>query len=655
MNVEWYTPADLAALNLPEVPATVRGVNATATREGWQSEKNTLGQPLARKRKGRGGGWEYHFSLLPHRAQLKLVADERRRERAATEPTRKVQKADVDRDQMWGWYDALPSKIKAKAEERLRILDAVRDLRRGGMLKNLAVELVAEKEGVSSSTVWNWLNLCAGKDRADWLPYLAPRHVGRTKTVECHADAWEALKADYLRLSKPPFESCYRRVKAIADANGWGMPSQRTLERRMATEIPKAVMILLREGEDALRDMYPAQERDRTSLHAMEAVNIDGHKWDVFVRWPDGTISRPLMVAIQDLYSNKCLAWRVDKSENSDLVRLALADVFRDYGLFDRIYMDNGRAFASKYITGGTPNRYRFKVKPEDPTGILTNLDIEVTWTRPYSGQSKPIERMFRDFCDNIAKHPVFEGAYTGNKPDAKPENYGTKAVPLDEFLAVVEDGIRLHNARPNRRTRVCQGSKSFDDVFNASYAISPIRKATEEQVRMCLLAAQNVRTDIRSGAIKLLENRYWSDCLHDHINQAVTVRFDPDRLHDGVHVYRLDGGFIGHAACIDAVGFSDTSAARDHAAKRKRYIKATKEAAELERGMTLDQLVALQPDIEEAPTPEAKIVRPFITAGNTALKREAATEADAHTYEDFSADFSAGLRLVEMARAEKP
>ena len=74
--------------------------------------------------------------------------------------------------------------------------------------------------------------------------------------------------------------------------------------------IPEHQRVLLRQGVDALRRMFPAQQRDRGVFHAMEAVNADGHTWDVFVKWPDQTVGRPHMVAFQDLYSGKILAWR---------------------------------------------------------------------------------------------------------------------------------------------------------------------------------------------------------------------------------------------------------------------------------------------------------------------------------------------------------
>ncbi|MGR3723940.1 transposase domain-containing protein [Abyssibius alkaniclasticus] len=55
---------------------------------------------------------------------------------------------------------------------------------------------------------------------------------------------------------------------------------------------------------------------------------------------------------IADIYSNKFLAYRIDKSESATAVRLAFYDLFRDWGIPDWALLDNGRAFASKQITG---------------------------------------------------------------------------------------------------------------------------------------------------------------------------------------------------------------------------------------------------------------------------------------------------------------
>ncbi|MBI1262979.1 MAG: hypothetical protein GC184_14775 [Rhizobiales bacterium] len=648
---EWFTASEIAKLALPSLPTTLRGVNLVAKREGWTERRNAAGALLARKRQGRGGGYEYHFSVFPTLAQTRLVAENVSARRKAEAGDTKA--APKGRSEMWDWYEGLPSRRKETAANRMAMLEAVNDLQRGGLQKDIAVNEVARANGVGKSSIYAWFDLVAAVDRADWLPYLAPRFAGRTATVECSHEAWEFIKADYLRQSKPSFSTCYGRLTLAAAEHGWTIPSERTLARRMERDIPKAVAVYLRQGPDALKRLYPSQERDRTMFHALEAVNVDGHKWDVFVKWPDGTISRPMMVGIQDLYSNKLLGWRVDKTENVDLIRLAFADVFADYGIPDHCWMDNGRGFAAKLITGGTANRYRFKVKEEEPTGVLVSLGVEVHWTLPYSGQSKPIERAWRSLCDSIAKHPAFEGAYTGNNPTAKPENYGSKAVPLDTFLAVVGQGIALHNAKAGRRTRVCAGVRSFDQAFSESYSKAVIRKATAEQLRMCFLAVENLRPDKINGSVRVAGNRYWSELLLEHMGKPLSARFDPDDLQAGIHLYRLDGVYLGFAECVEAVGFADTTAAREHASKRNAFRKAIKTAANLELQLSNDDLLRLLPDIEEAPVPDSKLTR-LVTVGNLAAKASAAAGADAAAETiEFEQNFEAGLRLLQGGRDE--
>lgn len=598
----WFSVNDIAGLRLPQLPATGRGVQHMVERERW--DRPEWEGERWRQRTARGGGVEYHVSVLPKPAQVVLalagtVATDDERTRAAGR-----------REDLWDWYARLPAAKRTEAERRLKVLDDIQTLVQAGMRKTVAAQQIAVRSDCALSGVYRWEALVAGAERCDWLPLLAPKHAGRPGEAECSPDAWEALKADYLRLERPNFTDCYRRIVAAADKHGWVLPSRATLMRRIET-LPEAVRVLAREGSEAAKRLYPAQIRDRSAFHALQAVNADGHKWDVFVRWPDGTIGRPVMVAFQDLYSGRMLSWRVDRSENKEAVRLAFGDMVAEFGIPDECYLDNGRNFASKWLTGGIPNRFRFKVRDEDPVGILTQLGVVVHWTTPYSGQSKPIERGFRDFAQSIARHPAFAGAWCGNNPMAKPENYGSKAIPIERFVEVIAAGIAEHNARPGRQSRVCNGQLSFDAAFNVSYQASPIRKASSEQRRLWLLAAESVRVSRRDGSIEIAGNRYWSDILLGLRGQLAVVRFDPERLHDDVHVYRQDGGYLGVAPCTAAAGFADVEAARTHGRARRSWLRSQADMLRAERAMSLDQVLALQAEAPEPPPPPAaKIVR---------------------------------------------
>lgn len=610
---EWFSAAELAALGLPGMPSTRQGVQALAEQAGW--DKPELEGKGWRARQGRGGGVEYRLAMLPTAAQAALML------RAPAAPAIQAKKP-ADRDARWAWFERLPEKKQAIARQRLEALASVEDLVLHGIGRVAAMAEVARLKNVRLSTLYGWRKLVDLVPRHDWLAHLAPHHAGRTGArAECPAEAFEMLKADWLRPERPTFQACWRRLEQVAAERGWALPAPRTMERRLLA-LPVAVRVLARDGADKLKRMIPAQQRDRAELHALQVVNADGHKWDVFVKWPNGDIARPIMLAFQDVHSGKVLSWRVDRSENRETFRLCFGDMVEQWGIPDACVLDNSRTFASKWMTGGTPNRFRFKVKDDEPLGIMTQLGIEVHWATPFSGQSKPIERAFRDFAQDTAKHPKFAGAYTGHKPDAKPENYASQAVPLDLFLAVIGAEIAAHNARAGRTGGVALG-RSFDQVFAESYARAPIRQASAHQRRLWLLAAERQLASRTDGSISLLGNRYWSEFLHSHRGEHLTVRFDPELLQQPLHVYRADGDYLGAAECIEAVGFLDAAAARQHAQARKAWMRGVKMQLQAESSLSIRDVAAMLPDAPAAaPAEPPKVVR--LVHGNTALKARA-------------------------------
>lgn len=619
----WFTAAELAALALPGLPKAKRKVNERAEAEGWALRTSASGAPLAQPRQARGGGLEYHLDLLPAAARLELsrrnvvmIAD-------VTEESPIASPASL-----WGWYERQPETVKDEAKRRAAIVDAVSGQERLGLSRSTAVASAAAEHGVAASTLWNWLKLLTGTDANDRLVHLAPRRGGGGAEAEIDPGAWQFLKSDYLRPERPTFSSCYWRLKTeYCDPRGITLPHERTLRRKFEREVDGRLIVAKRSGADALRQMLPPQQRTVEGHHALDIVNIDGHKMDVFVRFPDGRIGRPIIVGIQDVFSRKFLSWRVGESENALLTRLAFADLFEKYGIPKRCLLDNGRAFASKWITGGAKTRFRFKIRDEEPTGLLTALNIQIHWATPYRGQSKPIERAFRDFCDAIAKHPAFAGAYTGNKPDAKPENYGERAIELADFMKVFARGVAAHNAKPGRRTEMAAG-RSFDDVFQQSYAVSPIGKATDEHLRQALLTADEVSTDRKSGFVTLYGNRYWAPELSAIAGNKVTVRFDPDDLTKPLHVYDRAGRFIITANLLEATGFLDAHAAKARSKQEADWRKAVKRVEQLEDLVSAQQLAAMLPDYsDEAETASPAVVRPVRHRGQTAAALKPASQ----------------------------
>lgn len=635
---EWFSAAELAASGLPGVPSTKPGVHKMVRRYGWLAAVDEAGAPLARKRQGRGGGVEFHASLLPEAARVRLAAAEA----AKTERP--------DRETLWSRWDSLPEALREEARRRLAAIERVEDLQRAGLNKSRAIEevvkaaaLEARAEGeeppLKVATMYTWFARIEGVSRHDRAVYLAPDYAGRTATADCTPDAWEFYKGDYLRLSKPPAAGSYRRLQRAARDKGWRIPSHKTLQRRLDAEVPPPVQTFLRYGEDALMHAFPHLERDRAGILPMQILNLDGHTWDVKVRWPNGKISRPHALVVQDIASRKILAIRHDLTLNHHLVRLALGDTFRDFGLCEAIFMDNGRENAAQAISGGQKRLRWGRTPEEEPDGLLKTLGIKAIPVTAYWGQAKPIERAFRDFAHDLAKGPEFEGAYTGHNPVSKPDNYDERAVPFAEFEAIVRREIAFYNAQPGRRGAGMNG-RSFDEVFAEGMGRQIRPKASAAQLRLCLLASKAVAMDAKSGAVAVEGHRYWSPELGDLKRQKVIVRFDPEAMEAPAYVYATDGRFLAEAARIQAGSFDKASDGREHRADLRDWTRAKKALARAERSLTAQDIAAqLQgaPPPEPAPAADEKVV---------ALQPKLPRTADraGPTNPDFDAKFSAAL-----------
>lgn len=606
----WWTAAEIAEARLPDMPGTTRGVDMAL---------NALrGSASARRRAGKGGGWEYHWQAFSIRAQRQLLL---------AVQVASVAAPAVPRGEAWAWFEGLPKPVQDKARGKLLILQQVEAMvATGAVGKYLAVELVVKEallgdRTVSARAVWDWFALVEGVRADDRLPYLAPRHrtgPARKARLHCDVEFMDMIKSDYLRPAGPSFSTVYRRWVKTAVAQGLLTLPQRTMERRFKREVSELSQVLARKGADALKTYYPSQTRDKTSLRPMEAVNADFHKFDVFVQWPSepgsgepGMISRPQMCAFQDIFSGRILAWRVDVNPNSVAVKLCAGDMIEAWGIPEHVLFDNGKEFCAASLTAGSENRFRWKMRQDDILGLFPELGCKMHFSTPYSGQSKPIERAFRDMCDAIAKDPRFDGAYTGNTPMAKPEDYGSRAIPLTDFLRVLGEGIEEHNLRVGRRSEVACG-RSFAAVFDEAYATAPIRKATEAQRRLWLMGAEGLRAEAKSGLLRFMGNEYWAAWMHDVAGERVIVRFDPADFFAGLHVYSAENAYLGHAPCKAKVGFFDTDEARVHGKLRRDWINSEKAALAAQRRFTAAQLGTKLDAVAQpvSVAPEAKVVR---------------------------------------------
>ncbi|MGF7433462.1 transposase domain-containing protein [Pasteurella bettyae] len=653
-----YSVQELVDFSLLSLPRTKKAILTMAKRESWQFQA----------RQGKGGGYEYAFSSLPQATQAELLLKQSAVEIDNVSETPRARKElNYLPEVIWKPYEKATDKQREHAKAKLVPLHKLDDLVRNGLELMTALDAVAEECDIAKGSLKRWYYQVRSFERPDWLPLLIAKHNNKKSGKEAAftEDAWEAFKADYFRNEQPQFGSCYERLKRAARENGWNIPSASSIKRKIEREVPKLVQVQLREGDHAVMQYYPSMRRTVAEIEALEWINGDGYQHNVFVRWHNGEIVRPKTWIWQDIRTRKILAYRVDLSENSDTIRLSLMDLIWKYGIPKKCTIDNTRAAANKWMTGGVKNRYRFKVKEDDVTGIIPMLGIELLWTSVQfgkgHGQAKPIERVFSHggLGELVDKPPSLAGFYAGENVYNKPDNYngGKDGVDYGTFILAIEDGIRTFNEREGRQTEICQGIYSFSQVFERDYAKAQIRKASAEQMRFLMLMSEAVtlRKDgtfelEAGGKVNNRKNRYLASELIATAHRKVVVKFDPQDLHNKVWVYGLDGVFLAEAKCTDAVAFGDKAKGREHDKARKQMVKAVKAVAKATLTMNAQEAARYQPQFEEEVPLEPKIIELFRQEGNAVRKHEAVLDDDEDT-NDFEQGWQKGLAMLKKEK----
>ena len=535
----------------------------------------------------KNGGKQYEILLtsLPKHAQKefgdKFISDIKSKPVASPSKTQLQNKQpsqshdgfnQEEYERLWIKFKQLPEGNQQRAKERLDILGAYHDLCATGLPEADARAAIIRTHPISSTKLWRLINALKGHDRAHWLPLLATNHQGRQKKSEMTEEAWDFFLARWLTTSKPPMFTVYEETLEEGSKRGWIIPSYKTVARKVEL-IPETIKVSGRNGIDALRRMYPAQQRDYTTLRIHELWNSDGRRADVFCRWPDGSIGRPFVVVWQEVRTRMILGVRGFKNANMNVVKLALRNAIERCGaLPESGLLDNGMEYAGKSVTGGQKTRNRFKVNEDDPLGVLTLLGVPVHWATPGSGQSKPVESFWRWLADNVDKRAEFVGAYCGNTPLARPEDCDPKkAVPIEVFSAELANAIDTYNQRPHSGNGMNRQSPL--QLYQDLIASAQPRIPTKTQLLLCLMESQPYKPDKEDGSITINGVRYWHPEMSDLPRyKTFHVYYDPEDP-TCLALVMDRNRVVCEAAPRGLTPFLDQDAAKTHGRNRNQFV----------------------------------------------------------------------------------
>lgn len=534
-------------------------------------------------------GWVIPLIALPATVQQRYM--EAQRPEQETAPPAIIQTADqplIDADALHLAYRRAPVKSKERADRLAAAVADFEDLRTAGASKGRAAAQIKSVYQIDNATLWRARVQIEGQPRELWPALLLPRYKGRTKEADLTPDAWDWIKSHYLNTSETPACVVIKEAKKEGRAHGWVFPSNKTIIRRI-NELPATQYLLGRKGSEAFDATFPAAERDYLSYALHDTWVSDGRNFDVFCRWPDGTVARPFIVGWVDMRCRKVLGVRGGVDPSASLTLASFHSALENTQIKpQRALLDNGREYAAKSVTGGQKNRYRFQIKEDDPIGALTRMGIAADWSRPYRGQEKPIESFWKFVANQFDKLPMFQGAYCGKDTASKPSNFNAQenAIPIEIFSAKLAEILTEFNNEHEHRGHGMNG-KSPQQVYDELMQADPLKawpRPSAEDMRLLQLEQRVLTLNNKDASIKFKipgygEVRFWSEILADLPMAARAKKYNvyhnsylpdsPVLVYDGLRficeaqrIGRVGGKEAAAQHCINKAAFKKPRAA---------------------------------------------------------------------------------------------
>jgi putative transposase len=294
--------------------------------------------------------------------------------------------------------------------------------------------------------------------------------------------------------------------------------------------------VFSREGKASWNDQCALYlERDPEKIEVGDILVADGHRLNFEIINPyTGKPKRMTLIGWFDMRSSFLLGWDITPNEDTASIAAALRRAILRLGKIPKLaYMDNGKAFASRFFNGADLSQCGF-------TGLFGRLGIETVFAWPYHGQSKTIERFFGTFSELERLAP----SYTGTSIEKKPaylkrgepvharqhEALTGGAVPtLEQAHLAIGAWLDQYHTRPQSGAYL--PGKTPMEVFEAGRGPGIDRLAL-----LYLMMADGTRTIGRNG-ISLNGCHYWHEALSER-RHAVTIRYD---LQDRSAIYVFD------------------------------------------------------------------------------------------------------------------
>lgn len=529
--------------------------------------------------------WAIPLASLPSQAQA--IYWTRRTGQDAGESDAPPEQAEA----LWKRFESAPAKLKERAQAAFSALLDLERMQRDDLPMtgpDGILERIQAERGISKSALYAARKAVARFPRSCWLPILVPDYSGdNARSSVFTPAAWDY----FLRHAITPgakIKTAWRRTQREGEKQGWQVPSYDTAKARYEA-LPRDVRDLVKKGPTALKGLSPTQRRDYLSLALHDMWSTDSRRMDLMVVDTDGEMLRKgdrfrlYITVFEEVRSRLLIGYALGASLNADLVRAGFLNALHTTANIrpKRIQADNGRENTAEEITGAVPWKFRGKIKENGIIGMWPFLGIEVEWATPAHGQAKPVERLFGTLAGMLETLPEFRGAYCGNKPDARPEEWEkAKAAPLKLVRKILEEEIDAYNRQPHTGHGMDKKSpmQVYEELISQPGAV--FHYVTPSQRIVCTYSAAEITISKSTGSFKILGTQYRSDqTVKLAPGAGYYARYNPNDLGATVYVYRGEK-LVAEAERINLTSFTSKTDAKKTMKARAQYRKAVKQQA---------------------------------------------------------------------------
>ena len=644
---EWWSPAELAELNLPGLPTRRTALSAKADTDNWRKPDQEYPENLKgtwRKREeGRGGGYEYHYSLLDEPARKALMASQLPVV-DVPENLQKELKADPDNNQL--------SDIAAEARDARLALLGIADRYRetGNLTQSKADEYFCLRYNTRSLDVADWIGRqvksLTSRTLRNWRKALREGASSRLGVDRGGARRGSGVLEDNdvktyilaLMIKQPHLSADMLRdivighygeeFESIDNETGEvtriSMPSIRTFQRTLKTlKADNEALIAYKTNPDKFNSKYKISGTNSYSwvTEPNQLWQIDASPADVLTL--DG---RMTVYVVIDIATRRFLVY-VTKTPRSEAVQLLMRRAILAWGVPKQVTTDNGSDFVAV-----TTER------------LFISLDIKVKRSKAFSPWQKGhVERAIKTLQHGLM--PLLPGFIGHNVAERKAiesrRAFAQRLGTTDEKAFSVEltaNELQVHcdtwcsSKYMHKEHSGLKGKTPFEALSNSDYTI----KTVDERALDVLLmpAADGLTRTVTKLGVRINHLHY--QCPTVLPGRSVFVRLDPADM-GYVYLFNDEGTeFLGHAVNYIAAGINPKEAMQIAREERAQVLSdalapINKKLREISKGPSLIDL-ALRKKAEKAgklvslPRPKVDYSTPHIEA---ALQVVAETKPD--------------------------